>query len=573
MPWITILPLGKKIEVPSGTVLLDAIRQADIEIASPCNGRQMCGKCKVRIREPLPSSNRSTTSQSQKDFSDNTEADESDKLLTPQEWASGIRLACRVVIREDMWITLPEDYALGTRILEGDRIKNTRVAPAVAISDTNGRYALCYRHREPVPMEIWQSAFSPKGIAIDLGTTTLVVTLMDLRTGAELATASALNPQIRFGHDVVTRIHKASTNAGLMELFKLISNGLNTLVEETCLASATHRHEIVDAVIGGNTTMLQIAAGMDPSPLGQLPFTVGMQSGCTYPASRFGLNLNPQARIYVPPVAHAFVGSDISAGLLSIGFFKSKQPALFIDMGTNGEMAVTANGRIMVTSTAIGPAFEGMGITHGMRAASGAIETVWTNGKYINIRTIDNAPAKGICGSGIMDMMACLISLDAVESGGRLKKPRQDTIKPGLLGDRYRIRNRTAAIQLTEHIYFTQKDIRQFQLAKSAIQTGIQMLLAMAAVDLDRLEKIVIAGGFGYHLRASSLQQTGLIPRHFKGRTDFAGNTSRTGCARMLVDATARDYIQQRMKTVSHVSIAENPDFQSTFVRHLALDR
>ncbi len=494
-------------------------------------------------------------------------------MLTPQQWASGIRLACRVVIRDDMWITLFEDYALGTRILEGDRIKNTMIAPAVAIRDINGRSALCYRHREPVPMENWQSAFSPKGIAIDLGTTTLVVTLMDLRTGAELATASALNPQIRFGHDVVTRIHKASTGAGLMELFKLISNGLNTLVQETCLASATHRHEIVDAVIGGNPTMLQIAAGVDPSPLGQLPFTVGIKSGCTYPARRFGLNVNPQARIYVPPVAHAFVGSDISAGLLSIGFFNSKKPMLFIDMGTNGEMALTADKRIVVTSTAIGPAFEGMGITHGMRAASGAIETVWTNGKYLNIRTIDNAPAKGICGSGIMDIMACLISLDAVESGGRLKNPRQDTIKPGLLGDRYRIRNHTPAIQLTEHIYFTQKDVRQFQLAKSAIQTGIQMLLAMADVDLDRLEKIVIAGGFGYHLRQSSLQQIGLVPRHFKGQTDFVGNTSRTGCARMLVDATARDYIQHKMQKVSHVSIAENPDFQTEFVRHLALDR
>lgn len=494
-------------------------------------------------------------------------------MLTPQEWASGIRLACRVVIREDMRITLPGDYSLGTRILEGERIKNTMVAPAAAVRDINGRYALCYRHREPVPMEIWQSAFSPKGIAIDLGTTTVVVTLMDLRTGAELATASALNPQVRFGHDVVTRIHEASTGAGLMALSKLISNGLNTLVEETCLASATHRHEIVDAVIGGNTTMLQIAAGLDPSPLGQVPFTVGMPSGCTYPASRFGLNLNPQARIYVPPVAHAFVGSDISAGLLSIGFFKTKQPMLFIDMGTNGEMALTADKRIVVTSTAIGPAFEGMGITHGMRAASGAIETVWTNGKYLNIRTIDNAPAKGICGSGIMDMMACLIRLDAVEPGGRLKNPRRDTLKTGLLGDRYRIRNRTAAIQLTEHIYFTQKDVRQFQLAKSAIQTGIQMLLAMAAVDLDRLENIVIAGGFGYHLRQSSLQQIGLVPRHFKGRIDFVGNTSRTGCARMLMDAIARDYIQHKMKKVSHVSIAENPDFQTAFVRNLALDR
>jgi uncharacterized 2Fe-2S/4Fe-4S cluster protein (DUF4445 family) len=283
MPWLTILPLGKKIRIPSGTTLLNALRKADIEVASPCNGRHLCGKCRVRIQAP-PSSNRSVPAQSQKEFSDTIEAEVSDLFLTPKEWTSGTHLACRVVVRKDMWVTLPEDHLPATRVLEGDRIKNTRIAPAVTIRDINGRYALCYRHRAPV--EFWQSGFSPKGIAIDLGTTTITVTLMDLRTGTELATASTLNPRIRFGHDVVTRIHKASTGAGLMELFKLISNGLNTLVEETCLASAAHRREIVDAVIGGNTTMLQIAAGMDPSPLGKLPFTVGMQRCPAVPAGQ-----------------------------------------------------------------------------------------------------------------------------------------------------------------------------------------------------------------------------------------------------------------------------------------------
>ncbi|MGA8241522.1 MAG: ASKHA domain-containing protein [Desulfobacterales bacterium] len=554
MTCLTILPLGKKIEVKPGTILLDAIRQAGIEISSPCNGRQLCGKCKVGITGSAPP------------------VDAPHEHLKALEVAAGTRLACQVVIQSAMQVTLPEDYSMDTRILEGELIEKGRIAPAVQIRETTGQFQLCYRNLPPVPMDTWHLAFSPKGIAVDLGTTTLVVTLLDLQAGTELATASAVNPQTRFGHDVMTRIHKASTKEGLAELAKLIANGLNALVEKTCRASGTHPHEIVDAVIGGNTTMLQIAAAIDPSPLGVVPFTVGIQSGQTYPADQFRLDLNPQARVYIPPVTHAFVGSDVSAGLLSIDFFKQRTPTLFIDMGTNGEMALIANGHSIVTSTAAGPAFEGMGITHGMRASSGAIEMVWSNGKYLNLRTIDDAPARGICGSGIMDIMACLIQLGAVEPSGRLRNPHKDNIELGPLSERYEIVNQIVAFKLTDNVYFTQKDIRQFQLAKSAIQTGVEMLLAAAGLDSDQLEKIVIAGAFGYHLRKGSLRQIGIVPRNFKGEIDFAGNTCRTGCALMLADATTRDLLQEKMKQVTHLAIAEAPDFQSRFIKNISLN-
>jgi len=470
-----------------------------------------------------------------------------------------------------MQVTLPDDHALDTRILEGELIEKSPLAAAVEIRETSGQFQLYYRDRSPVLLNTWQPVFSPKGIAVDLGTTTLVLTLIDLQTGKELATSSAVNPQTRCGYDVMTRIARASTEEGLAELSTLISNGLNELVGKSCRASGTHPHEIVDAVIGGNTTMLQIAAAIDPSGLGKLPFTVGIRGGRTFTADSFRLNLNPQARIYLPPVAHAFVGSDISAGLLSIDFFKQKAPTLFIDMGTNGEMALIANGRMIVTSTAAGPAFEGMGITHGMFASPGAIEMVWTNGKFLNIRTIDHAPAKGICGSGIMDIMACLIRLEAVDSGGRLRNPHKETAGQGLLSDRYELVDRIAAIKLTDTLSFTQKDIREFQLAKSAIQTGIEMLLSAAGVAVNQLERIVIAGAFGYHLRKESLQQIGIVPRGFKGEIYFAGNTCRTGCARLLVDATAREFLQDKMKQVTHLAIAEDPDFQSLFIQNLSL--
>jgi uncharacterized 2Fe-2S/4Fe-4S cluster protein (DUF4445 family) len=498
--------------------------------------------------------------------------DPSHQHLTLDEVADGIQLACQVVIQKDMQVTLPADHTLDSRILEGEQIRASRIAPAAQVREVDRLFYLFYHNRPPVRLtNSWQPHFSPKGLAVDLGTTTMVLTLMDLQTGAELSTVSAINPQIKFGHDVMTRIQKASTGAGLMELGILVSDGLNALVEKACYSSGTHPHEIVDVVIGGNTTMLQIAAVIDPSPLGVVPFAIGIRSGCTHSADRFRLNINPQARVYIPPVAHAFVGSDISAGLLSIDFFKSRKPMLFIDLGTNGEIALIANGHFIVTSTAAGPAFEGMGISHGMRASSGAIEMVWSNGIFLNLRTIGDATPKGICGSGIMDVMACLIEQNAVASSGLLKDLHSDDYISNLLSERYEIIDQAGAIKLAEHVYFTQKDIRQFQLAKSAIQTGIDMLLSAAGVEPSELEKIIIAGGFGFHLKTDSLRRTGIVPRNFNGNIHFAGNTSRTGCALMLLDAATRDYLQNHMTSVPHISIAEQTDFQSRFIENIAL--
>ncbi len=224
-----------------------------------------------------------------------------------------------------------------------------------------------------------------------------------------------------------------------------------------------------------------------------------------------------------------------------------------------------------MTSTAAGPAFGGMGISHGMRAAPGAIETVWANGHYLTIRTIDDKPARGICGSGLMDLMACLIRQEAIDPCGRLKNPAVNTAAKGPLSDRYGSVDGTAAIFLTEKVAFTQKDIRQFQLAKGAVQTGIEMLLSARGLSTDRLEKIVIAGGFGYQLREENLRTIGLVPKAFPVDVEFAGNTCRTGCALMLTDVAKRNFLQDRMKRVNHISIAEAPDFQTRFIHNLSL--
>ena len=551
---LKILPLNKTVSVRTGTTLLDALSQSDIQLFTPCGGQGICGKCKVIVPGQT-----------------HLEEREHD-ALTQDEVADGYRLACRFVIQEDLHIRLVGDYSLDTRILEGERISATVLKSCVRIEQTDDRYWLRYGDlAQAEPLANWGPKCSPKGLAVDIGTTTLVVTLMDLRSGTELGTASTLNPQTRFGHDVLTRIQKASTLEGLHELQECITASLNHLIVQVSTESDSHTKEILDVVVGGNTTMLQIAAGIDPSSLGQVPFAVSIASGRTYPASRFGLEVNSSARAYVPPVAHAFVGSDIGAGLLSTGFFEQAEPCLFMDIGTNGELAVNTAGKWMVTSTAAGPAFEGMGISQGIRATTGAIEMVHTDGKQIHVRTIDDAPAIGICGSGIIDTLACLIELGGVDDSGRMVQTTEIKPWPKLLTERLEQRNGSLAFKLYDDIYFTQKDVRQLQLAKSAIQTGMQMLLEASGVKLDHLEKIVIAGAFGYHLRRQSMETIGIIPKGFSGEVVFAGNTCRTGCAMMLVDATLRKTLEHCMSRITCLSIAQEPAFQELFIRNLSL--
>jgi uncharacterized 2Fe-2S/4Fe-4S cluster protein (DUF4445 family) len=526
---------------------------AGIEIAAPCNGRGHCGKCRVRIFDAaLP-------------------VNQTQDHLSPEEITAGIRLACQVEAGDGMVVNLPEDHSLDARILEGERIDGYPVAPAARVEVIEARHHLRYEDEPAVVLSGWQEGYVPKGIAVDLGTTTLVVTLMDLQKGGELATASAANPQSRFGYDVISRIQHGSTSGGLTELTDSIAGGLNGLVADVCRTSGTHPHEIVDTVIGGNTTMLQLAAGIDPTPLGRVPFTVGIDSGRTYSAKTFRLEINPQARVYIPPVAHAFVGADISAGLLSVDFFQETAPVLFMDLGTNGEIGLIANGQKLVTSTAAGPAFEGMGISQGMRAAPGAIETVWANGNYLGVRAIDDTPARGICGSGIMDVMACLIRFGAVDAGGRFEQAFMDNRAPGPLSDRYAVVRGTDAVRLSDRVYFTQKDIRQFQLAKSAVRTGAEMLLATAGIAAAKLDRIIVAGGFGHHLREESLRTIGILPGGFTGKIDFAGNSCRTGCALLLADATSRRRLEAYMQAVSHLAIAEEAAFQARFIQNLSL--
>ncbi|MFW6334738.1 MAG: ASKHA domain-containing protein [Desulfosalsimonas sp.] len=570
MPEITIVPENLSIRTRRKETVRDALYRAGIELDTPCNGEGICGKCQIRVENP------------------EGVAETPHKEISRQQAEQGVRLACQLVVEKDITITLLSDFKKDDhRILEGDRDpaffetgiqaprkhlsedeSARRNVPAVSVNCSENGCTMIYEGQEAGKLDSWNPAATPKGLAIDLGTTTLVVSLIDLATGSELATTSSLNPQIRFGHDVIRRIQKGSTPEGLQEISGCVREGLNELIEQACDDSGANSDQILDIVIGGNTTMLQLAAAVNPEPLGRVPFEVDLESGRTHPASRFGLNVNKSARVYVPPVVHAYLGADISAGLLVSGrFFSSSGTMLFVDVGTNGEMGLSADGTYLMTSTAAGPAFEGMGITAGMRARIGAVEAVETDGKsWIKIRTIGDAPPEGICGSGIIDLTAALFRLGVIDTTGRMKGPEEASDLPDSAAGAIEEIDGMPAFRLGENVYFTQEDVRQVQLAKSAIRAAIEILLREAGVAEHGLDRIVLAGGFGYSLRAESLETIGLLPPATADKVYFAGNTSRIGCVRMLRNIGYRRFLEEKMKSVRHVAIESRPEFMESYV-------
>ncbi len=554
---ITINPLQETLAARPGETLRDILLRNGINIEGPCNGQGICGQCGIWVESPadVPYTEH--------------------KNISAEEAKAGLRLACQVVPQTDMAIRLPEDFSRDARriketqqILEGERISWGRVASAVRVYQGKGGWFVRYDGMsEDFQISEWQADMAPKGLAVDLGTTSMVVSLISLRSGEELSTASMLNPQIRYGHDVISRITHGSTPKGLDELFQAVSQGLNRLIGEACQDSGANPKEILDVVIGGNTTMIQLAAGINPAPLGKIPFRVDIKGGTSYPAGRFGLDINPAARIYIPPIIHAFIGTDVTAGLLMSGeFFNDEARVLYLDVGTNGEIAINNQGQRFAASTAAGPAFEGSSLSSGMRAGLGALSGASTDGYHLELATIGNVPIKGVCGSGIVDLVACLLDLGIMDQTGRIKTNKEELrVSPEDL-DRLERIDGQPVIRLGKRAVFTQPDVRAIQLCKGAIRATINILLERAGLQATELERIIIAGGFGFHLNARNLERIGLIPPETNKKVEFAGNASRSGCVWLLNDIVYRRFLEAHVADISHVSIAGHPGFMELFV-------
>ena len=493
---------GDRTVVAEEGALLSALLQQEGHTPDmPCGGQGRCLKCRVwaagALSQPSPAEVRG---------------------LSPQELSAGIRLACCTRVLGDAQVRLLADNAVSQICTQG----------------TGQTFA-------PDPM------FSQLGAAVDIGTTTLAAQLYDTRQ--LLATASAPNPQRSFGADVISRVGR-SVNGERMELAQCIRQGISSLLEDLCRQAGRSVSEIDGMVITGNTAMLHLLTATDISPLAAAPFAVKERFGRCVPAGELDLPCGAEVPVYLPRCMSAFVGADITTALLASGICRSDSTALLADIGTNGEIALWHKGKLSCCSTAAGPAFEGANLSQGMQGAPGAIDHAWVEEGSIAIHTIGEVPPVGICGSGVADVLACLLKLELLDETGLLADDEDE-------------------FPLAKGVAFTQMDVRQVQLAKSAVRAGMETLIHQMGLTKEDIARLAIAGGFGSYLSLDSAAAIGLLPPELAPRCDVLGNAALSGAAMLLRSRPLQEESLHMADGAETVDLATNPFFMDQYIEQM----
>jgi uncharacterized 2Fe-2S/4Fe-4S cluster protein (DUF4445 family) len=411
--------------------------------------------------------------------------------------------------------------------------------------------AVLFADRELLTAEPGDTADQAFGIAVDLGTTTLVAELVDLTSGTVIDTAAALNPQVKFGSDVVSRISAAfGAPARAAELRDVVIAGLNEMIGGLCERNGVPRERVYEAVVAGNTAMNHLFLGLPVGTLAVAPYFAAFSVLPPVPVPATGLALNPAGRVIVAPNIKSFVGGDISAGLAAIDAGSHPGNFLFIDLGTNGEIVLKKGPRFTATSTAAGPAFEGMTISCGMLALPGAVYKAEDRDGGTAVETIGGLPARGVCGTGLIDLIAAALRQGRLSPQGHIGDPSQ-------------------RIPVDGSVELTQKDIREVQLASAAVKTGIRMLLEANGTSAQELDAIYVAGAFGNYLNIPNAMALGLLPRVPEEKIRFIGNSSLAGARAMLLSAAERERCEALVGRIDHESLARGAAFQALFVEAL----
>ncbi|SHH98597.1 Uncharacterized 2Fe-2 and 4Fe-4S clusters-containing protein, contains DUF4445 domain [Sporobacter termitidis DSM 10068] len=550
MPTIRFIGQNSTIAVAPGTTVLDAARKAGIDIESPCNAVGTCGKCRVRLS----------------DLTQLAGVDDSGAHSLPRaEREAGYVLACQTKVYGDIDVLVHSRAEENRRLSILSEGESFEYAPDPYITKrAEGGVTHVYGGGTLLGSEPGDTTGKAYGIALDIGTTTLVAELIHLPTGEHLASESMLNPQSAYAQDVLTRIHFAEEEGGLETLFHAFLSAFSALRDSLVRAAGIDPRYIYEVIYSGNTTMLHLATGVDPAPLGKYPYIPNIRGGAHLPADALGLS--PFGLVYLPPIISAFVGADITSGILVSRLEQKAGATLFIDIGTNGEIVLAKDGRLAATSTAAGPAFEGMNIVCGTRAVPGAVEQFQVDGDgRPHYKTIGGAKAAGICGSGLLDIAGELVRVGVIGKSGRFVRADKGAFPEPLQAALRPYEGKTAFF-ITDEVFLTQQDIRQVQLAKGAIRSGITALLAQLSVPEAAVDEVLIAGSFGYHLRESSLLDIGLLPPAFAGKVRFVGNTSQSGAAAFLLNTGFRADMQALASNVDKVELADTPDFEKLFV-------
>lgn len=388
------------------------------------------------------------------------------------------------------------------------------------------------------------------GVILDIGTTTLAAAAIELSSGEIIKRVSSLNPQGVCGADVLSRIKACGEGKGDL-LQKLILEQTKKLLS---MLGATDASELT---VAANTTMLHLLLGVDPSTIGVYPFTPVFTEERVVAGAELGL---PVETVRLLPSVSAYIGSDITAGVLSLGMHRNARTELFVDVGTNGEIVLSHKGKLYAASTAAGPALEGACIECGMGGIAGAIDHVSLKGGKITFSTVDNVPARGICGSGLIDLIALLLHEGLIDETGAWDEESDSFFVQYLREGRF---------YLTEEIYLSQADIRQFQLAKAAIAAGIETLLSECGVATDAVETLYLAGGLGYYMDVQKAGDVGLLPRALTDRTHAVGNTAMAGARLCLLGAAAREEIVVLSRCTEIVELSFSPTFQDAYVENM----
>jgi len=511
--------------VVPGSTIAEAAVEAGVRIDTACGGFGTCGRCRVQVTGDLTSPTHGERA-----------------FLTSEELAAGVRLACRAQVTGDVSV----DQILGRGEVEELHILD---------------HSLAQQHLTGV------ARTEGVGVAIDVGTTTLAISLMDLASSVSFGASSAMNPQVQYGADIMSRL-SCIADGRFDELRGSLLEEARVLIQNTLDAHEVSTSDIRRVIVAGNTVMTHVYMGVDPSGMAAAPYEPAFLDPLTLAPEEFGCENALNAEFMSLPAASAFIGGDVVGGLLATRLDKRFDIALYIDLGTNGEIVLHHPEKgLLACTTAAGPAFEGASIECGMRAVPGAIEHVSIENDDILYRTIGNLRSRGICGSGLLDAVAALVLADVVDETGRIDGPRA----PEML-HRVAETDDGRRIWLDEGagIFISQKDIRQVQLAKGAVRAGLEILLEETGIGPEEVDAVVIAGGFGYHLRPGALCAIGLLPTGWEDRVEFVGNAAMAGAEVVLLEPEAIHEATEIAHSIKTVDLATHPSFQDKFIASMS---
>jgi uncharacterized 2Fe-2S/4Fe-4S cluster protein (DUF4445 family) len=600
---LRFLPDGAEVRVPSGTPIFDAASWNGIAIDSTCGGYGTCKKCKVRIVSgeiPIGTID--------------------PRAFTADELADGWRLACRAGARTDLVVEVPplqtrpkaalvgvgrhvilrpsvqkRHLVLEEPSMEDQRSDQQRVLDGLddleprtsiellrtlgtVLRRSNFDVTAVVCDQELIDVEPGDTTARRFAIAFDLGTTTVVATLLDLDSGQPAAVRSMLNRQQPYGADVITRISATMMDDGaLAALRERAHETVAELTGEVLDEAQVDPGEVYEITVCGNVTMMQLALGIDPEPLSMAPFVVCTHSFPAVRASDFGVEIHRRAPAFVFPSLGAYVGGDIVAGILATGLTRDRRLRLFIDVGTNSEIALGSSERVLATAAPAGPAFEAAQIRCGMRAADGAIEGVKIVEDGLSLEVIGDVDPIGMCGSGLVDTVAELVQGGLLDHSGRFI-PDEDAAErhPALAPRLTKIGQERVFVlhwrgeDPADSVYLSQRDVRELQFAKASIATGWQILLRELGVDAGEISQVLLAGSFGAYLTPLSAIRIGLVPRLALPRIISAGNVAGEGAKIAALSLRERAEAQSILREVQYVELSGRADFNDLFIDQLA---